>query len=140
MTVLSTHRYNTYKATPGPYKRSVTPKKTLTPSMKNNLLSPFAKSTITIKPVIMPSKRKIVVFGKEFEVEMPEGYDIYEGLRRWYPGLYNIVLIEDKNASSLVLRTFSKSAEMNRKKDQYEEDDYEAMWDEFDYNEAMNDF
>ncbi len=125
MTVLSTHRYNTYKATPGPYKRSITPKKVLTPSMKNNLLSPFSKSTITIKPSIMPFKRKIVVFGREFEVEMPEGYDIYEGLRKWYPGLYNIVLIEDK---------------INREEEEYEEDDYEAMWAEFDYNEAMNDF
>jgi hypothetical protein len=125
MTVLSTHRYNTYKATPGPYKRDTSPKKILTPSMKNNLLTPFAKSTITIKPVIVPSKRKIVVFGKEFEVEMPEEYDIYEGLRKWYPGLYNIVLIEDK---------------INREKDQYEEDDYEEMWAEFDYMEALQDY
>ncbi len=122
MTVLSTHRYNTYKATPGPYKRSISPKKPLMPSMKNVtsalVLGTFAKSAINPP---MP-KRKIVVFGREFEVALPEGYDIYEGLRRWYPGLYNIVLIEDK---------------MNR---EYEEDDYEAMWDEFDYNEAMNDF
>lgn len=127
MTILSTHRYNTYKATPGPYKRSITPKKPLMPTMKNVsssfVLGTFAKSAITIKPP-MPT-RKIVIFGREFEVALPEGYDIYEGLRRWYPGLYNIVLIEDK---------------MNREEEEYEEDDYEAMWAEFDYNEGMNDF
>ena len=124
MTVLSTHRYNTYKATPGPYKRDISPKKVLMPSMKNTLLGPFTKSAITIKPSINPPMptRKIIVFGKEFEVALPVEYDIYEGLRRWYPGLYNIVLIEDS---------------VNRKE---EEDDYEEMWAEFDYNEAMNDF
>ncbi len=98
------------------------------PTMKNVfVLGTFAKSTITIKPAINPPMptRKIVIFGREFEVALPEGYDIYEGLRRWYPSLYNIVLIEDK---------------MNREEEEYEEDDYEAMWAEFDYNEAMNDF
>ncbi len=94
-------------------------------------MKPFNSKSAINPP--MP-KRKIVVFGREFEVVLPEGYDIYEGLRRWYPGLYNIVLIEDKNVSSAVLGTFSKSAE------EQEEYDYEAMWDEFDYNEAMNDF
>lgn len=110
MTVLSTHRFHTYKAPASAYKRSISPKMT-------KPLQPKIKNTASIIPS-KPPTRKIIVFGKEFEVAIPQDYDIYEGLRRWYPGLYNIVLKED---------------ELIRATEEYEEEplneeNYEEMW------------
>ena len=121
MTVISTHRFHTYKAPASAYKRSISPKMT-------KPLQPKMKNTITIVP-IKPATRKITVFGKEYEVVIPQNYYIYEGLRRWYPGLYNIVLKED---------------EMNRAKEDYEEEqlneeDYEEMWAYYDRLEETYD-
>lgn len=55
----------------------------------------------TASPLLAPSrtkltKRTIYVFETEFQVDLPEEYDIYEGLRRWYPILYKVVIAEEK--------------------------------------------
>ncbi len=42
------------------------------------------------------STRKITVYGRECEVEIPHEMDIYEGLRLYYPLLYTMVLDEEK--------------------------------------------
>ncbi len=38
--------------------------------------------------------RTIVVNNESYMVELPEEFDIYEGLRTWYPTLYEMVLEE----------------------------------------------
>lgn len=42
------------------------------------------------------STRKITIYGRECEVDLPIEMDIYEGLRLYYPLLYTMVMDEEK--------------------------------------------
>lgn len=74
-------------------------------------------------PAIM-EKRTITVLGDEYIVELPQGFDIYEGLRRWYSSLYDAIIYEE---------------EMMR--NNYEEDiDEDEAWARYEYAEYLCDF
>ncbi len=93
--------------------RSTSPKKSSAPEKHYRLVldivltgpsTPKAPATPTTPPTTrsttpeLPSRstRTITVYGRECEVELPTGMDIYEGLRLYYPLLYTMVLDEEK--------------------------------------------
>ena len=78
-------------------------------------------------PAIMTT-RKIFVKGQEYHVEIPEFFDIYEGLRRWYPGLYDAV-IEEENE---IRNSYEEETDPT-------EQDIEEMWAHYDYLEWLCD-
>ena len=78
-------------------------------------------------PAIMTT-RKIFVKGQEYNVEIPEFFDVYEGLRRWYPSLYAAVLEEEEEMR------YSYETETDPA-----EQDIEEMWAHYDYLEWLCD-
>jgi hypothetical protein len=78
-------------------------------------------------PAIMTT-RKILIKGQEFNIEMPEFFDIYEGLRHWYPNLYEAVLEEDEEIRN------NDDIDYNPT-----EQDIEEMWAHYDYLEWLCD-
>jgi len=72
--------------------------------------------------------RKIFVKGQEYNVEIPEFFDVYEGLRRWYPSLYAAVLEEEEEMR------YSYETETDPA-----EQDIEEMWAHYDYLEWLCD-
>lgn len=104
----------------------------------NNTANLFIPNTPPSSPNILPNqnnssipelqiKRKIYVYDEEYEIELPENFDIYEGLRIWYPSLYKAVLEEEDHMRN------------NFEYNQNEEIDYEAAWDHYDYLEWIHD-
>lgn len=71
-------------------------------------------------------KRKITIYNEDYEVELPENFDIYEGLRIWYPSLYEAAMEEEYEIR------------LNQNNDK-EEIDTEAAWDHYDYLEWIHD-
>ena len=68
--------------------------------------------------------RYVTVYDEPFPVRMPAGYNLYEGLQRWYPNLYQIVIQEDLENDF----NYHPSHE-----------DYDELWDRMDYMEWMSD-
>jgi hypothetical protein len=121
MTILSTHRIHSYKASSVRH-RDISPKKVnhqkITFSKKHydvtskniaSLLVILKANTtpVTPSPVIaarpepsaplaIMATRTIYVWDCPHTVELPENFDIYEGLSRWYPSLYEAVMEEEK--------------------------------------------
>jgi hypothetical protein len=85
--------------------------------MMGPLVAPLAPSA----PPAIYTKRHITVNDRTYEVELPHDYDIYEGLRRWYPALYEAVMEEERYVEQIAL------------------DNYEAAWAHYDYLESMYD-
>ena len=48
------------------------------------------------KAEVQKTTRNIVIWNSDFTVEIPENMDIYEGLRLYYPELYNEVINEEE--------------------------------------------
>jgi argonaute-like protein implicated in RNA metabolism and viral defense len=74
--------------------------------------------------IMKEEERTITVWGEEYKVSLPPGYDIYEGLRRWYPSLYEAV-IEKEQAEKYY--------------EEYYEKDMELFWAHQDYLEWLCD-
>jgi hypothetical protein len=139
MTILSTHRIHTYKAASvrhrdiSPKKMPTQPtnyvKKTTTPKHINTMVSLLLNASVekyiqmrpvpSAPPAVMVNTT-VCVWGCDYNVEIPQGFDIYEGLRLWYPNLYKEVINEDES-----IRT---------------EEDVEAAWAAYEYNEWLCDF
>jgi hypothetical protein len=77
-------------------------------------------------PAIM-NRQVIYVWNQEFFVDIPEGFDIYEGLRMWYPDLYESVMEEE----SLVQGTPSTP--------KMTDEEVEEAWAKYDYLEWLSD-
>ena len=71
------------------------------------------------------STRTIYVWGTEYTVEIPEGFDIYEGLRLWYPNLYK--------------EAMSETEYLNTQR-AIDEEDMEEAWAKYEYQEWLCDF
>jgi len=98
----------------------------------NSIALPMPKPSAhpTPKPSAPPAEmaiRTICIYGVIYNVDLPVGFDIYEGLRRWYPALYEAVIEE---------QTMWKETPANQLTDEEED----AMWDEYDYLESLCDF
>ncbi len=81
----------------------------------------------TAPPAIMIT-RKIYVWGMEYQIAIPDCFDIYEGLRRWYPHLYSAVIEEEEH-----LRTLTAMEEG------LTEEDVDQAWAHQDYLEWLCD-
>jgi hypothetical protein len=106
------------------------------PKRENPLKKKIAPSTPPASPMMMPSApptlmsmRSIYINNQLFQVEIPEEFDIYEGLRHWYPSLYSAVLEEHyENHQNIV------SAD-----EVFTEEEMEEMWGHYDYLEYLYD-
>jgi hypothetical protein len=142
MTIISTHRVHTYKAA-SVRRRDISPKKVpitiasykkpAAPKTTNTLLTFLLTAPTTYiqprpepsaPPAIM-STRTIYVWGTEYTVEIPEGFDIYEGLRLWYPNLYK--------------EAMSETEYLNTQR-AIDEEDMEEAWAKYEYQEWLCDF
>ncbi len=71
--------------------------------------------------------RRINVWDQEYLLELPEDFDIYEGLRRWYPALYEMVMEEES-----LVRGTPATPKMT-------EEEVEEAWAKYDYLEWLSD-
>ncbi len=152
MTVLSNHRLHSYKCSAASHNRDISPKKIPEATMRRNSLVKGKKvavtnnlsnsskkeenATITLEvttPVPTIMERTIYVWGEQYTVQIPPNYDIYEGLRRWYPSLYEAVIQEEK-----LFRQEELMEEELLKQEVYEDDD-ELVWAHQDYLEWLCD-
>jgi hypothetical protein len=144
MTIISTHRVHTYKAASvrhrdiSPKKVPTQPtnsaKKTNTPKTINTMIALLLNASVekniqmrpdpSAPPAVMMNTT-ITVWGCDYEVNIPQGFDIYEGLRLWYPNLYKEVICEDA---------------ANRAEYTNDDDDTEEAWAEYEYREWLCDF
>lgn len=85
-------------------------------------------------PPAITYTRTIYVWNTEYQVQIPDGFDIYEGLRIWYPDLYNSVLEQDDAIRSGVYPT------LEDEQDILTQEDMEAAWEHYEYLEYMCDF
>lgn len=109
---------------------SPTPKKN--PSLKKKIVpSPPPSSPIitATAPPALYTTRSIYINNNYYEVELPEEFDIYEGLRRWYPSLYLAVLEEE----------YDNRVDIVAEEDTFTEEEMEAMWAHYDYLEYIYD-
>jgi hypothetical protein len=152
MTILSNHRVHSYKSAVG--RRSTSPKKmplqkacytkktretqvkdlnyllwVITKAVQQtpSVLQHYSRPEPSAPPSIM-EKRTIYVWDNEYVVELPSGFDIYEGLRRWYPELYKAGIEEET-----YLRSLSAMEEG------LTDDEVEAAWSRQDYLEWLCD-
>jgi hypothetical protein len=163
MTILSTHRIHTYKSSasirirdPSPKKAALfvksTYKRNRSSSPKHNALMKLLLDTVAPKvqepiaphpspsapPAVMQT-RTICVWGTPYQVEMPEEYDIYEGLRLWYPNLYIEVCAEmesDRNSTTIFSCNLYKEDCIHQ---QISDQEYEEMWAHYDLLEWLYD-
>lgn len=77
-------------------------------------------------PAVM-TLRRIYIWDQEYLLEIPEGFDIYEGLRRWYPELYEAVMEEEN-----LVRGTPATPKMT-------DEEVEAAWAKYDYLEWLSD-
>jgi hypothetical protein len=77
-------------------------------------------------PAIM-HMRAVHVWDTEYHLDIPEGMDIYEGLRRWYPDLYEAVMEEEG-----IIRGEPSTPKLT-------DDEMEAAWAKYDYLEWLSD-
>jgi hypothetical protein len=144
MTIISTHRNHTYKA--ASRRRDISPKKVpiTTTNYKKTVVSNTTNTTDSllifllttptnwIQPIPKPSAppaamstRTIYLWGIEYNVEMPVGLDIYEGLRLWYPNLYKEAMSETEYLNT---------------QDKMGEEEVEEAWAKYEYSEWICDF
>lgn len=146
MSIISNHRVQSCKA----MSRRSTPskkmpiqvafpikKKNVVPLQMEIFISLLLKANSIVAPIPKPSAppaemttRTICVYDKIYNIELPVGFDIYEGLRRWYPALYEAV-IEEQAAWD---KTYIPAT------NQLTDEEEDAMWDQYDYLESLCDF
>jgi hypothetical protein len=140
MTVLSNHRLHSYKASAATHNRDILPKKREAKPLNKIHLRKRSSSppkkylklqTIPQNPppspvlsIMTEEERIITVWGEEYRIQLPSGYDIYDGLRRWYPSLYEAVIQEEK---------------LEKMESSVEEYEMELAWDHQDYLEWLFD-
>ena len=83
-------------------------------------------------PPAITYTRTIYVWDQEYKVEIPEGFDIYEGLRLSYPELYTAVI----NEENTMRNTYPI---LEEDQDLVTEEDIEAAWAHYDYLEYLYD-
>jgi hypothetical protein len=152
MTILSNHRLHSYAASTVKH-RSITPKKmpiqklrrchNRAPKNIDNLawilsklvgrensmsVSSLVQSVSSMVHTPSYTTRTIYVWGMEYNVELPSGFDIYEGLRCWYPVLYNAVMDEENHLRSLTAMEEGRT-----------EEEVEQAWARQDYLEWLYD-
>ena len=81
-------------------------------------------------PAAEMATRTICIYGVIYNIDLPVGFDIYEGLRRWYPALYEAVIEEQAVWDKTYIPTTNQLTD--------EEED--AMWEQYDYLESLCDF
>ena len=74
--------------------------------------------------------RNIIINGDNHHILLPEEFDIYEGLRLWYPNLYEAVMEEEANM---------RYQEDIPTEETLTEEDYEEAWAHLDYLEWLRD-
>jgi hypothetical protein len=89
--------------------------------------SPTAAPTPTAPPCTMVH-RTICVWDQEYHIELPSDFDIYEGLRLWYPALHRAVMEEEE----LIRGTPSTP--------QLTEEEMEEAWARYEYLEYLSDY
>lgn len=151
MTILSNHRVHTYKAASVRH-RDISPKKVpiqttslnkkkTVAAQKMEMLMALLLSAKHIadaapvrpEPSAPPAEmafRTITVYGVIYHVDLPVGIDIYEGLRRWYPSLYDAALEEE---AEMRAEQYNLTTEMPT------EEDIEDAWAHQDYLEWLYD-
>jgi len=77
------------------------------------------RNALIRKQVMVP--QTIYVVGIAYCVELPKDCDLYNGLQRWYPDIYNAVIREDQATNTALYDTI------------------EAAWDQVDYQEWLCD-
>jgi hypothetical protein len=100
---------------------------------KQPLLSLNINSTPTIQssaPECVYISRNIIINGDNHHILLPEEFDIYEGLRLWYPNLYEAVMEEETNI---------RYQEDIPTEETLTEEDYEEAWAHLDYLEWLRD-
>ena len=112
-------------------------KKNVMPPPIEILISLLLKANSIVPPMPKPSAppvemttRTICVYDKIYNIDLPVGFDIYEGLRRWYPALYEAVIEEQAAWDKTNIPATNQLTD--------EEED--AMWDQYDYLESLCDF
>lgn len=156
MTIISTHRMHSYKATSVrhrdispkkmPYQKTSFNKKThdVTPKTIVDMLwilkaaetmpvtpPPSPQMITCVEPSAPPAimtTRTIYVWDCAYTVEIPENFDIYEGLSLWYPSLYKAVIEEQEYEKNLI-----------NMEEGLTEDDVETAWAHLDYLEWLCD-
>jgi hypothetical protein len=68
--------------------------------------------------------RPITVYDEPFLVQIPASKNLYEGLARWYPNLYQLAVQEDAENEYDTTPSY---------------EDYDELWDRMDYLEWMAD-
>lgn len=118
-------------------------KKNIMPPPIEILISLLLKANSIIPPampvLLIPSKpsapaaematRTICVYDKIYNIDLPVGFDIYEGLRRWYPALYEAVIEEQ----AVWDKTYIPANQLT-------DEEEDAMWEQYDYLESLCDF
>lgn len=128
--------------------RSTSPKKAVEERRYNIVLDivltaqPIAKDTkLPITPVTPPPTREssptpdknlinrsITIYDTDYTVVIPKDFDIYEGLRMYYPDLYTLAIKEDRELSDI------------SRLDEYDnEDEFEERMSRMDYLEWIHD-
>ena len=150
MSIISNHRVQNCKA----MSRRSTPSKKMPiqvafPIKKKNIGAPPMEILISLllkansivppaspappkpsAPAAEMTTRTICIYGVIYNIDLPVGFDIYEGLRRWYPALYEAVIEEQAAWDKTYIPTTNQLTD--------EEED--AMWDHYDYLESLCDF
>ncbi len=99
------------------------------PEMKAALLpppTPLLAPSPSAPPAIM-HMRVVHVWDMEYHVHLPHDMDIYEGLRRWYPDLYQAVLEEE-----MMIRGEPSTPKLT-------EEEVDDAWAKYDYLEWLSD-
>ncbi len=144
MTVLLNHRVYAYKASMN-RRRDISPKKTAIQKIPFNKKTVVQQKTVSklmwiltqpvevsppvpsAPPAIMET-RTICVWDQYHTVTLPEGFDIYEGLRQWYPTLYKAAMDEEEY-----------NRQLNMMEGGFTEADMEDAWAHQDYLEWLYD-
>ena len=86
------------------------------------VLAPVASA-----PPAVLTLRRVHVWDQEYLLEIPEEFDIYEGLRRWYPELYEAVAEEESHVKGTPATPKMTDEEV------------EEAWARYDYLEWLSD-
>ena len=123
MTLLSIHRSHSYKGNRDPKKLGFSVILNTISERNNSKVVSKAqerlRNALIRKQVMVP--HTIYVVGIAYCVELPKDCDLYDGLQRWYPDIFELVIQEDKMTNTDIYDTI------------------EAAWDQADYQEWLCD-
>jgi hypothetical protein len=84
-------------------------------------------------PPAILSTRTIYIWNVEYKVEIPIEFDIYEGLRLYYPELYTAVIEEDEANRNNI------SIDLDDEEDTMIDEEAEKLWAQYEYLEYICD-